>query len=86
MKKAEVSRGGEKTSSWAAREHGSRHKTGSVRGMSNPHQCRTAKMLEWKQLAAEAFAGLAAFKPIPCTNTCIKVSRREQLSAAGFHK
>jgi len=46
--------------------------------MSNPHQCRTAKVLEWKQLAADGLAGLAAFKCIPGTDPCMQAGRRER--------
>ena len=46
-----------------------------------PHQCRTAKMLEWKQLAAVAFAGLVASKCIPGTNTFWKQAARNELAA-----
>ena len=51
---------------------------GFARGMSRPYQCRAASMLEWKQPGADGLAGLAAFKCIPVTGTCIKVIRRER--------
>ena len=53
--------------------------------MSLPYQCRAASMLEWKQPAAGGLAGLAAFKCIPGTETCIELCRRERTGYMQVH-